>query len=185
MVLPSSSIQFPASLTKSLAPPWLCCRPIAPHQRISVCHTRDGTVLPGIVINGRNSAWKIPLSGCQLAYAEKKLITAVSWADGAGKGVSDCAWVPHLCVCVLACEGEREREKQIFVHVSKHMHVCPPLPFISHHAWISVSTCLKCKSDSVSQGSYPSNMDNISEMNEPDSISTPHTQTLQHKLFNG
>lgn len=47
-------------------------------KRISVCHTHDGTVLPSIVINGHNSARKIPLSGCQLAYAEKKLITVVS-----------------------------------------------------------------------------------------------------------
>lgn len=129
---------LPLSLSQLQAPPLLCCCPIAPHESISVCHTRDGTVLPGIVINGRNSAWKIPLSGCQLAYAEKKLITAVSWADGAGRGVSDCT-----CVCVCACTRDREREKPIFVHVSKCMHVCPPLLCTSHHAWISVSTCFK------------------------------------------
>lgn len=122
---------LPPSLSQLQAPPSLCCSPVAPHECISVC---DGTVLPGIVINGRNSAWKIPLSGCQLAYAEKKLITAVSWTDGAGRGVSDCTCV---CVCVDV------RRKLIFVHVSKCMHVCPPLLHRSRHAWISMSMCFE------------------------------------------
>lgn len=116
--LSHSFVISPLPLSLWQAPPSLCCRPVAPHERISVCHTRDGTVLPGIVINGRNSAWKIPLSGCQLAYAEKKLITAVSWADGAGRGVSDCT-----CVCVCAC---RERNSFLCMSVSACMsvHLC-------------------------------------------------------------
>lgn len=49
------------------------------HKRISVCHAHDGTASPGIVINGCSSSRKkIPLSGCQLTYAGKKLITGVS-----------------------------------------------------------------------------------------------------------
>lgn len=151
-----------------------CIVVLMTHKCINVCHTHDGTMLPSIVINGHNSAWKISSSGAQLAYAQKKLISVVSWTDRVGS--KECCDQFYVCMCLCVWIKDRTSFCCMSVSACASVHFCCVRAFM--HECVHTCFTLTVKV-TVSSGLYPSNMDNFSEMSEPDSISTPHTQTFQ------
>lgn len=138
---------------------------------------------PGLWLMAAIQPEKFPWVGASwLTQRRNSLLLSVELTEQGGVWV-----IVRVSVCVCVHVREREREKLIFVHVSKCMHVCPPLPCISHHAWISVSTCFKLsvKVTVCPRAGIQVTRDNFSEMTEPDIVSTLRTQTLQLKVFNG
>lgn len=96
---------------------------------------------PGLWLMAAIQPEKFPWVGASwLTQRRNSLLLSVELTEQGGVWV-----IARVSVCVRARETgrERQREKPIFVHVSKCMHVCPPLLCTSHHAWISVSTCFK------------------------------------------
>lgn len=92
---------------------------------------------PGLWLMAAIQPEKFPWVGASwLTQRRNSLLLSVELTEQGG------AWViVRVSVCVHA--REREREKLIFVHVSKCVHIGLPLLCVKRHAWMSVSTCFK------------------------------------------